>query len=110
MAGIFPGAQALKDAEAVVAKYSPETAWEFIAHLGDFPGMAESLGRMCKTVGDKAATEFPVEPAVAELLYSMVPVCTRIAAAFEALKPGAERAQAREYANRGHKNGRMWNV
>ena len=110
MAAEFPPKTVVGDAAAAAGKYFPDSMWEFIEHLGQTPEMVREFGKIFRHLGDKAAAELPAEPAVAGLLHSMIPVCERVAQAAEALKPGAERAHARELEKKAHPHGRLWNV
>lgn len=110
MTGRFPVAEAMDNVKAVAGKYVPDSMWQFIDHLGQLPDVATMFGQVFKVLGDKAASELPAEPIVAELIVSMQMVCANVARAAEQLEPAARRAHARELAKLDHPNGGLWDV
>ena len=110
MAGTFPPAQTVKDAVAVSGKYSPESIWAFVGHFPDMAGMPVDVGTIFKTMGDIAATLFPKEPDLANLLYGAQVVMNRTAGILDALDTDARRALEDMFAKiQDSPNGHLYN-
>ncbi|WP_239376264.1 hypothetical protein [Frankia sp. Cj5] len=108
----FAPAAHLEDAVAAVAKYDPDTMFEFFGHLKQLPEMCENFAKIFTTLAVKTHDELPAAPTVVALLEEMSRVSRMVGQAAQEIEPGARRAHehdlARQEAPRTNEN--KWNV
>ncbi len=108
----FPPAAHVEDALAAMAKYAPADMFEFVAHLGDVPRMAENFAKTIRTLAVKTQSDLPASQSVSDLLYEMAKVAVAVSRAAEEIPPAARRAHEADLARREapRPGEKLWNV
>jgi hypothetical protein len=108
----FAPAQHLEDAFAAMAKYAPADMFEFVAHLGELPKMADNFAKTIRTLAVKTQSDLPAARSVTDLLYAMAQVGAAASRAAEEIQPAARRAHEADLARREapRPGEKLWNV